>query len=194
MPLVSTRGFGRQENFPPPWPKFRETNSLRRAFARSTLIRYTGAVSRPEESKLQRLAARLVGSPFFWVLFLVVAFGWPLVRVARTVLPPALPVFETVPSFELVDQNGQPYGTGQLKGRVWLLSAGEIAAPTADKLATELGKIQHRVRNLGPAFHLVTVAVDDGENPSRLHEFAGRHRVSPRMWSFLTGDPADRTS
>ena len=138
---------------------------------------------------MQRLAARLVGSPLFWVLFLVVAFGWPLVRVARTALPPPLPVLGAVPSFELVDQNGQPYGTGQLKGRVWLLSAIEIATPSADKLATEIGKIQHRVRNLGPAFHLVTIAVDPEMNdPARLLEFAGHHRVSPRMWSFLSGD------
>jgi protein SCO1/2 len=145
------------------------------------------------DGALQRHAARLLGSRLFWVLFLLVAFGWPIVRVFRTTLPPFLPVLGTVSDFELVDQNGRPYGTAELRGRVWLASTIETASmQAADKLATEVGKIQHRVRNLGPAFHLVTLAVDpELDTPPRLLEFAGHHRVSPRMWSFLSGKKDD---
>src|SRR5258707_11338442 len=105
---------------------------------------------------LQRAAARLVGSPFFWVLFLAIPFGWPIVRVARTALPPPLPELGIVSEFALVDQNGRPLGAADVRGRVWLLSSVDPGGAAADKLATELGKIQHRARNLGPAFHLVT--------------------------------------
>jgi protein SCO1/2 len=137
----------------------------------------------------QRVAARLLGSLWFWALFFVVAFGWPIVRVARTALPAPLPVLGEVSPFELVDQNGRAFGTSDVKGRVWVLSGIFTASPSADKLATELGKIQHRVRNLGPAFHLVTLGLDpNADNREKLSEFSGHHRVSPRMWSFLSGD------
>jgi protein SCO1 len=131
----------------------------------------------------------LLGSPLFWVLFLVVAFGWPVVRVARTALPPALPVLGAVPEFDLVDQAGRPFGTAEVRGRVWLLSTVQTASPSADKLATELGKVQHRVRNLGTAFRLVTAGVDpEVDSRENLLEFTSHHRVSPRMWAFLSGD------
>jgi protein SCO1 len=137
----------------------------------------------------QRLAARLLGRRGFWAFFLVIAFGWPLVRVARTALPAHLPVLGTITPFELVDQGGRPYGTAELNGRVWLASVIRTTTPSSGELATELGKIQHRVRNLGPAFHLVTVGIDpQKDTPAALADFSSQHRVSPRRWSFLSGD------
>jgi cytochrome oxidase Cu insertion factor (SCO1/SenC/PrrC family) len=100
-----------------------------------------------------------------------------------------LPELGTVAEFALVDQHDRPFGAGDVRGRVWLLSGVSADSPSADKLATELGKIQHRARNLGPAFHMVTLALDPERNPrERLLEFIGHYRVSPRMWSFLAGD------
>ena len=140
---------------------------------------------------LQRTAARLLGSPIFWAIFLIVSFGWPIVRMTRTTLPPPLPVLGTVGDFELVEQNGRSFGAGDVRGRVWVLSGIKTASPMADKLATALGKIQHRARNLGPAFHMVTVGLDaEVDSRENLLEFTGHHRVSPRMWSFLSGDSA----
>jgi protein SCO1/2 len=137
----------------------------------------------------QRVAARLLASPVFWVLFLLVAFGWPIVRVARTALPAPLPVLGAVSEFELVEQNGRSFGTSDLKGRVWLLTGLRTSSPSAQTLATELGKVQHRVRNLGPAFHIVTLGLDPGtDTRENLLEFTNHHKVSPRMWSFLSGD------
>ena len=73
---------------------------------------------------------------------------------------------------------------------MWVLSAIETSSPSALDLAKQLGKIQHRVRNLGPAFHLVTVGLDPiADGPDRLHDFSDHHRVSPRIWSFLSGEP-----
>jgi protein SCO1/2 len=140
---------------------------------------------------LQRTAARLLGNPLFWVLFLAVPFGWPIVRMARTALPPPLPVLGTIADFELIEQNGRSFGAADVRGRVWVLSRLSTASPASDKLATELGKIQHRSRNLGPAFHLVTVGLDPQvDSRENLLEFTSHHRVSPRMWSFVAGDSA----
>jgi protein SCO1/2 len=109
---------------------------------------------------------------------------------ARTALPAPLPVLGRVADFELVDQNGRAFGASELRGRVWVLSGVSTAsAAVSDRLATELGKIQHRTRNLGPAFHLVTVGLDPQvDSRENLLEFTGHHRVSPRMWSFLSGE------
>jgi protein SCO1 len=135
------------------------------------------------------VAARLLGNPFFWVLFLAIPFGWPIVRMARTALPPPLPVLGAIADFALVEQNGQSFGDSDVRGRVWVLSAISTASPSADKLATELGKIQHRARNLGPAFHMVTVGIDPVvDSRENLLEFTSHHRVSPRMWSYVSGD------
>lgn len=139
---------------------------------------------------LQRLAARLFGSPIFWTFFVALAFSLPLARVLRAKVPPHLPVLGKISDFELVDQNERPCGTTELRGRVWLASAIETTSgSTADKLAGELGKIQRRVDNLGSAFHLVTLGLDPAvDTQPALLEFTRHRRVSPRIWSFLSGD------
>ena len=143
------------------------------------------------ENALQRAAAGLLGRRLFWALFLLVAFSWPISRVIYKALPPKLPVLGTIATFALLDQEGRPFGTAELEGRVWVASAIRTSSPSAVDLVKELGKIQHRVRNLGPAFRLVTIGVDPvGDAPERLMDFTSRHRVSPRIWSFLSGEPA----
>jgi protein SCO1 len=145
----------------------------------------------PRENALQRTLAGLFGRRLFWVLFLLVAFSWPISRVIHRALPPKLPVLGTIAAFTLVDQEGRPFGTAELEGRVWVASAVRTSSPAAVDLVKELGKIQHRVRNLGPAFRLVTIGVDPvGDTPDRMMDFTSHHRVSPRIWSFLSGEPA----
>jgi protein SCO1/2 len=51
-----------------------------------------------------------------------------------------------------------------------------------------MAQIQARMRNLEPAFQLVSISVDpDFDRPARLAEYARAARASPRMWTFLTG-------
>ena len=143
------------------------------------------------ENPLQRWAAGLLGRRAFWALFVLLAFSWPISRVIRQAMPPKLPVLGTIEAFELVDQTGRPFGTAELEGRVWVMSAIHTSSPAAADLAKELGKIQHRVRNLIPAFRIVTVGLDPvADAPDRLLEFANGHRVSPRIWTFASGDAA----
>jgi protein SCO1 len=144
----------------------------------------------PREHPLQRWASRLLGRRAFWALFVLIAFSWPISRVVRKVMPPKLPVLGTVEAFALVDQAGRPFGTTELEGRVWVMSAIHTSSPSASDVAKELGKIQHRVRNLGRAFHLVTIGLDPvADAPDRLLDFANGHRVSPRLWTFVSGEP-----
>lgn len=140
-------------------------------------------------ARAQRWLADLVGRPRFWVALLGLIFVLPLVRTMRTRLPPPLPVLGLVPDFQLTDERGAPFGSAELRGRVWVADFIFTRCPTVCPLLTgKMRELQHRTRNLGGAFHLVSFSVDpDYDTPARLFEYARAQRASPRAWSFLTG-------
>jgi protein SCO1/2 len=112
-----------------------------------------------------------------------------IVRAMTTKLPPPLPLLGQLGDFRMTDQDGQPFGSAELKGRVWVANFIFTRCPTICPLQTEkMGQVQHRARNLGNAFHIVSFDVDpEYDTPEKLKEYAGKHHVSPRMWSFVTG-------
>lgn len=135
--------------------------------------------------------SRLVGRPLFWILFIALGAAVPIVRTLLVQLPPPLPVLGTLPAFTLTDQHGQPFGTAQLQGKVWIANFIFTRCPTVCPRFTEqMATLQHRGRNLGDALHLVSFSVDPThDTPAVLLEYAQRHRASPRRWTFLTGNP-----
>src|SRR5687768_9042387 len=74
----------------------------------------------PALQRLGKAVERVVIRPAFWVLFVLVATSWPIVRAMRAEPPPRLPVLGTVPAFELTSQEGKPFGSAQLRGRTWV--------------------------------------------------------------------------
>ena len=138
------------------------------------------------------MVASLVGRPSFWALFVGALFAWPIAWSIAAPLPPRLPVLAELPPFELTDQDGRPFGTKELEGRVWVASFIFTRCTTVcPAVTTRMAKVQDRTRQLAPAFHLVSFSVDPGyDTPERLAEYARVHHASPRLWSFLTGDEA----
>jgi protein SCO1 len=149
--------------------------------------------ARPLAERLNDRVAALVGSPRFWILFVLIGVGFPMARAMRQQLPPPLPVLGKVPAFMLIDQNSQPFGSPQLEGRVWLANFIFTRCPTICPVFTgKMAKVQHRARNLGESFHLVSFTVDpEHDTAAVLQDYARRNKVSPRMWSFLTGPRED---
>jgi protein SCO1/2 len=143
----------------------------------------------PLPARVERLVAWLVGRAAFWALLVGVGFSWPVIWSLRTPLPPPPPALSTLPAFELTDQAGQPFGSRDLAGRVWIASFVFTRCPDAcPALVRVLARIQGRARNLEPAFHLVTFTVDpEHDTPAVLAAYARGARASPRMWTFLTG-------
>jgi protein SCO1/2 len=142
-------------------------------------------VSRP-------VAARLAGRPLVWVVALGVLFAVPVVRSMTRRLTAAPPLLGALPAFSLTDQRGQPFGTRELTGKVWvadfIFTACQEACPLLSERMKEVG---HRAHNLGPDFHLVSISVDpDRDTPDKLAAYAARYGANPLAWSFLTG-PAD---
>jgi protein SCO1/2 len=137
----------------------------------------------------QAVAAALAGRPIFWVLLVGALFAWPVVRAyrAEAQLPPPRPVIGAVGPFTLRDQYGEAFGTEELRGKVWVAQFFRAGTPERATFA-KMAELQHRTRNLGEAFHLVSFTVDPEHDDRRaLARTAGKYRASRRAWSLLTG-------
>jgi protein SCO1/2 len=140
-------------------------------------------------ARLDSAARAASGRPLLWIAVVAALAAWPLVWSVRTALPAPPPVLGSVPPFRLVAQDGRPFGSDQLDGRVWVASFIFTRCDTVcPRVTARMAKVQSRTRNLGPALHLVSFSVDpDHDTPARLAEYARAHHANPRTWTFLTG-------
>lgn len=147
-------------------------------------------------SRPARALSSLVGRPLFWIFILAALVGWPVVRATRRALPPPLPLLGQVEAFSLFDQDGREYGSAELLGRVWVGGAiatrcAAVGPASCRELGARMARVQHRARNLGTAFRMVSFAVEPAhDTPAALTSYASSVRHSPRTWSFVTGPPA----
>lgn len=141
--------------------------------------------------KVQDRVADLVSRPASWVAFFAIAFGFHLVRAMLSPKPQPLPeAVGVLDLFRLTDQRGRAFGTQKVAGSVWVGSVFCTRCPSVDpELMKVLHDIQHRSRNLGHRFMVVSASVDpERDTPAVLAEYAKRQRASTRRWAFLTGD------
>lgn len=131
----------------------------------------------------------LVRSPWFWVAFLTFGFSFPIYKSIYRTLPPELPIIAHVPEFELISENGKPFGSKDLKGRIYLATFAFTRCPTVcPKMLTDLEKIQKRVRGTGHKVAVVTFTVDpEHDTPEVLFKTARDRKANPHVWTFLTG-------
>jgi protein SCO1 len=139
--------------------------------------------------RLHDAVSAAVARPLTWIILVAVIAAWPIAWALRTPLPPRLPVLGAVPAFQLTAQDGRPFGSKDLAGRVWLATFFFTRCETlCPAVMRRMASIQSRTRNLEPEFHLVSISVDpEFDGPERLADYARVHRASPRMWTFLTG-------
>jgi protein SCO1/2 len=141
------------------------------------------------ERGLHERVARLLTKPWFWVVFVVLAFAVQIGRAVSRPLPKPPALHLPLPAFTLTDQRGQPFGLADLKGKVWVADFVFTSCPTVcPKLTRKMREIQHRARNLGDVFHLVTFSVDPAnDTPAVLAAYAAEYHADTRRWTFLTG-------
>jgi protein SCO1/2 len=135
------------------------------------------------------ITARLVQQPLVWAMVMGLLFGVPIYRSMTRRLSAAPAVLGGLPAFTLTDQRGQPFGSRELEGKIWvadfIFTACQAACPLLSERMAEVGR---RARHLGPDFHLVSISVDpDRDTPERLAAYAARYGANPISWSFLTG-------
>jgi protein SCO1/2 len=144
---------------------------------------------KPEFMRKANWVERLVGSQYFWPLFVSFVFMYPIWRSMNRILPPELPIIAQVPEYELISENGQRFGSKSLKGRVYLANFIFARCPSiCPKMLSELEKVQKRIRGTGTKVAIVTFTVDpEYDNEKVLFDLARKHHANPFIWTFLTG-------
>lgn len=132
---------------------------------------------------------KTVASKLFWVLALVTLFVYPIYRSVNRELPPGPPALFQIPDYQLVNEFGVPFGSDDLRGRIYLANFIFTSCPSTCPAQTEaMKKIQKRVRGLGSSIALVSFTVDPyTDTPEVLYRYARQNQANPHVWSFLTG-------
>lgn len=127
--------------------------------------------------------------PWFWVVFIVVFLG---IFSARMILAHRLsmpPVVAELPTYKLTNEQGQPFGTENLRGKTYIANFVFTSCPSVcPKLTKRMSEVQERTKDLGDALHLVTFSVDpENDTPEILKGYAQKYSADPARWVFLTG-------
>ena len=95
--------------------------------------------------------------------------------------------YGTVPSFQLVNQNGRPFGSAQLAGKIWIADFIYTTCPgPCPMISSRMSELQKPLEKTG--VHLVSFSVDpDKDTPQVLRSYAEKLQAEPGRWDFLTG-------
>jgi protein SCO1/2 len=95
--------------------------------------------------------------------------------------------YGTVPSFQLTNQNGQPFGSAQLSGKIWIADFIYTTCPgPCPMISSRMSELQKPLEKTD--VHLVSFSVDpEKDTPEVLRRYAERLQAEPVRWDFLTG-------
>ncbi|PYJ26545.1 MAG: hypothetical protein DME89_12410 [Verrucomicrobia bacterium] len=95
--------------------------------------------------------------------------------------------YGTVPSFQLVNQNGEPFGSAQLAGKIWIADFIYTTCPgPCPMISSRMSELQKPLEKTN--VHLVSFSVDpDKDTPQVLRSYAEKWQAEPGRWDFLTG-------
>jgi cytochrome oxidase Cu insertion factor (SCO1/SenC/PrrC family) len=98
-----------------------------------------------------------------------------------------LPSYGTVPSFELVNQDAQPFGSQQLAGKIWIADfIFTTCRGPCPIISTRMSELQKPLEKSD--VHFVSFSVDpETDTPEVLRVYADKLRKEPLRWDFLTG-------
>jgi protein SCO1 len=101
-----------------------------------------------------------------------------------------LPSYGTVPNFDLVNQDAQPFGSQQLAGKIWIADFIFTTCPgPCPIISTRMSELQKPLEKTD--VHFVSFSVDpEKDTPEVLRVYADKLRKEPFRWDFLTG-PVD---
>ena len=102
----------------------------------------------------------------------------------------AVQSYGSVPPFQLVNQNGQAFGSNQLAGKIWIADFIFTACPgPCPMISSRMSELQKPLEKTD--VHLVSFSVDpEKDTPEVLRGYAEKLRAQPQRWDFLTGPKA----
>lgn len=153
----------------------------------------TTATSGPEFIRSSNFLEKLIRHWAFWTVFITMGFTYPIYRSLNRTLPPELPILAHVPAFTLTSENNRPFGSKDLRGKVYLANFVFSRCPTAcPKMLTELEKVQKRMAGTKDKTSIITFTVDpENDTPEVLFKLARAHDANPYTWTFLTSGNKD---
>jgi cytochrome oxidase Cu insertion factor (SCO1/SenC/PrrC family) len=95
---------------------------------------------------------------------------------------------EPLTDFVLTDQDGKPFNSAELHGKVWVGSFFFTNCPSACwKLNQALSAIQQTTPESG--IHYLSITCDpENDTPEALAKYAQNFHADPTRWTFLTGE------
>ena len=99
----------------------------------------------------------------------------------------SISAYGTVPNFTLTNQNGQPFGSAQLNGKIWIADFVYSTCPgPCPMISSRMNDLQAPLAKTD--VHLVSFTVDPvKDTPEVLRTYAESLRAEPGRWDFLTG-------
>jgi protein SCO1 len=95
--------------------------------------------------------------------------------------------YGTVPIFQFTNQNGQPFGSAQLAGKIWIADFIYTTCPgPCPMISSRMSELQKPLEKTD--VHLVSFSVDpEKDTPAVLRSYAERLQAEPGRWDFVTG-------
>jgi protein SCO1/2 len=95
--------------------------------------------------------------------------------------------YGTIPSFQLTNQNGQPFGSAELLGKIWIADFVFTSCPgPCPMISSRMSELQKPLQKTD--VHLVSFTVDpEKDTPEVLRGYAEKLNAQPARWDFLTG-------
>jgi protein SCO1/2 len=143
------------------------------------------------------LPARSGIKPVVWVIVFVAAallIGLAYVSLKNTrPAPPATPLekLAQVPEFTLTDQTGAPFGSADLKGKIWVANFifTRCKGP-CPLITTRMAELNGKLKKIHDGVKLTSFTVDpEHDTPKALAAFGQNLAANPADWKFLTGSP-----
>jgi len=99
----------------------------------------------------------------------------------------SISAYGTVPGFQLTNQNGQPFGSAQLSGKIWIADFIYTTCPgPCPMISSRMSELQKPLQKTD--VHLVSFSVDpDKDTPEVLRGYADKLQAEPGRWDFVTG-------
>jgi protein SCO1/2/putative membrane protein len=100
----------------------------------------------------------------------------------------ALPVYNTVPEFRLTAENGRPFGSRDLAGKVWVVNFifTNCMGP-CPRMTNEMRKVQDAISPKADVRFISFTVDPERDTPEVLAAYGKRFRADPARWHFLTG-------
>src|SRR5213596_478306 len=95
--------------------------------------------------------------------------------------------YGTVPSFQFTNQDGQPFGSPQLAGKIWIADFVYTTCPgPCPMISSRMSELQKPLEKTD--VRLISFSVDpEKDTPDVLRSYAERLQAEPGRWDFLTG-------